>query len=56
VHDLVTKQRNDESRCGDYQYSGPARHITVDSIEELGANNDVDGGPTNTGENVEEGD
>ena len=56
VHNLVTKQRHDE-RCGrDDDDSGIARYAGIDGVDELRADNDVDGRPADAGKAVEESD
>ena len=56
MNDLVSEESDEESRDCDDKDTSPARHVSVDSIEELGSNDDIDGGPTNTSEDVKDGD
>lgn len=50
---LVAEKGDDEGRSGDDDDTGVARDVAVHGVEELGANNDVDGGPADAGEDVE---
>ena len=43
VHNLVAEAGDDECRDCDNQNSSPSRHVVVYSMEELSANNNVDG-------------
>lgn len=53
MHDLVAEKGDQERSGGDDDNSSPARHVSIDCIEELSANNYVDCRPSNTSENVE---
>ena len=55
VHNLISEKRNKEGCSCDNQNAGPARHVAVHSIEQLGAHDDIDRGPADTSENVENG-
>jgi hypothetical protein len=55
VHNLISEKRDQEG-CGcDDQNAGPARHIAIHSIEQLGAHNDIDSGPADTSKDVKNG-
>lgn len=54
MHDLVAEEGDQESSGGNDDDSSPARHVSIDCIEELSANNDVHCGPSNTSENVKD--
>jgi len=56
VHNLIPEKRNEEGCNCDDQNAGPARHVAIHSIEQLGAHNDIDRGPADTSENIETGD
>lgn len=43
VNDLVAEAGHEEGGNGNNEDSSPSRHVRVDSIEELGSNNRVDG-------------
>ena len=55
VNDLVAEQRDQKGRCGNDDDTRVARDVRVDGVEELRANNDIDGGPPDAGEDVEDG-
>jgi hypothetical protein len=56
MHNLVTEKGNKEGCCSYDQNAGPAGHVAVHSIEQLGSHNDIDGRPTETGKDVKNGD
>lgn len=53
VHHLVAEKRDEEGRGCDDDDAGPSRDVGVDCIQELGADNDVDGGPADARKDVE---
>jgi len=53
---FVAEAGDDEGARGDDDDAGPAGDVRVDGVDELGADDDVDGAPAETGEAVEEGD
>ena len=56
MHDFVAEEGDEEGRCGDDDDTGVAGDGVVDRVQELGADDDVDGGPADAGEDVEDGD
>lgn len=56
VDDFVAEEGDEEGRSCDDNDACKAGKIVIHSVEELGANYDVDGGPTNASEDVEDGD
>lgn len=55
MDNLISEKRNKErADCNDY-YTSETGDVTVHSIDELCANNDIDGGPANAGQNIENG-
>lgn len=56
VDDAVAEGADDERGHGDDEDASPARHIVVDRMEELGADDDVDGRPAQAGQDVEDSD
>lgn len=55
MDNLVAKQRDEKSCSGNDDNACPARHVVVHGMEELGTDNDVDGGPAYAGKDVEDG-
>lgn len=56
VHDLVAEDGDEEGAHGDDDDACEAWHVAVDRVDELRADDAVDCGPAETGEDVEEGD
>ncbi len=56
VHDFVAEDGDEPGRGGDDDDAGVAGDVAVDGVDELGADDDVHGGPADTGEDVEAGD
>ena len=56
MDNFVAEESDEECACCDYNDSGPARNIWVDGVNKLGADDDVDGRPSQAREAVEEGD
>ena len=55
VHYFVAEKRHQEGCGRDDDDAGPARHIAVDCVYELGADDDVDGRPADARQDVEYG-
>jgi hypothetical protein len=55
VNDLVAKKGDQEGACCNDDDPGVSRHVRVDGVDELCADNDVDGRPSQAGEAVEDG-
>jgi hypothetical protein len=49
VHNLVPKASDEEGGGRDDENAGPAGHVAVYCGEQLGANDDIDGGPADAG-------
>jgi hypothetical protein len=56
VDDFISGESNEESAEGDDEDTSVTRNIFIDSIEKLGTNNGVGGGPADAGDDVEDGD
>ena len=56
MHDFVAEERDEEGGGGDDDDAGPAGDVGVDGVQELSTDDDVDGGPANASEDVEDGD
>ena len=55
VYDFVAEEGNEEGGGGNDDDTGIAGDGTVDGMQELGADDDIDGGPADAGEDVEDG-
>lgn len=56
VYDLLAKHADDQGGDGDDEDAREAGNVGVDGLEELGADDGVDGGPAQTCHDIEEGD
>jgi hypothetical protein len=56
VHDLVAKGGDAERADGDDDDANGAFDVAVDCLDELGADDRVDGRPADAGQDVEDGD
>lgn len=56
MDDLVSEEGDKEGGSSNNNDTSPARHVTIDSIEELSANNNIHRRPTNASKNVEDSD
>jgi hypothetical protein len=56
VHDFVAEKGYQKCADGNDDDAGVARDVVIDGVDELGADDGVDGGPTDAGEDVEDGD
>lgn len=54
MYKFVAEERYNEGGNSDNKYSGPAWHARINSVKELGADYNVNRGPTNTGKCVED--
>ena len=55
MNDLVAKEGDGEGAESNNDDASPSRNITVDGIDELSADDGVDRGPSNTGNDVKYG-
>lgn len=56
VYDLVAEQRNAECANSDDEDTSPAGNVVVYGVDKFSANNAIDTGPANAGEDVEDRD
>ena len=49
VDDFIAEHCDDEGGGCDNDNSSPARHVVIDGIEKLSADNNINGRPTNAG-------
>ena len=55
VYNLVAKERDEEGAGGDDDNTSVPWHVTVDSVEKLRADYDIDTRPTYAGKAIENG-
>lgn len=56
VNDFVAEERDDECGDGDDDDTCKAGNVAVHGVQELGTDDGIDAGPSEAGENVEDGD
>lgn len=54
MHHLVPEESDEECHGSNDNDAGPAGHIAIDGVEELGADDDIDSGPAETGDDIED--
>ena len=56
VHDFVAKEGNEEGASSNDDDTRVSWHITIDGMDQLRADYDIDSGPAKAGKAVEDGD
>ena len=56
VHDFVAEEGDEKCAGGDYDDACVSGHVGVYGVDELGAHDNIDRGPADAGEDVEDGD
>ena len=55
MHDLVAEECDDERASGNDDDTGESWHVSVDGVNQLRADNDIDSRPAEAGEAVKDG-